>query len=172
VGRAQSMLVVYGPQGLARSKTIDKIPGCLRLQAAFRLVMLVIISDKIMQIWITLIAMLVVDCAANLLVAQGMKRTGKIKTLQPRRLLITGRKVLRNPRLWLSFLFQGGTFVLLLTLLSRANLSFITPLASSSTVINTLGARFVLKEQISPARWIGTLLICMGVILVSMNSAS
>jgi bacterial/archaeal transporter family protein len=125
-----------------------------------------------MEIWIALIALVVVDCAANLLVAHGMKQTGHNKPLRSSRLFRFGSKLVQNPLLWLGFLFQSGTFLLLLLLLSWANLSFITPLASSSTVISILGARFLLKEQVNRERWLGTLLICIGIVLVSLNSAS
>ncbi len=114
--------------------------------------------------------LLLVDSTSDLLLAQGMKQVGKISTLQPRKLLRIAHKLIHNPIIWLSFLFQTGTFFLFLTLLSWANLSLVIPLASLGSVVNVLGAQFLLKEQVTQDRWIGTLLIGVGVALVSLNS--
>jgi len=123
-----------------------------------------------MKIWMVIMLLLLVDSTSDLLLAQGMKQVGKISTLQPRKLLRIAHKLIHNPIIWLSFLFQTGTFFLFLTLLSWANLSLVIPLASLGSVVNVLGAQFLLKEQVTQDRWIGTLLIGVGVALVSLNS--
>lgn len=54
-----------------------------------------------------------------------------------------------------------------LWLFSWADLSFVVPCIASSYIVSTLLAEFVLGEQVLRARWIGDLLICVGVILVA-----
>jgi drug/metabolite transporter (DMT)-like permease len=123
-----------------------------------------------MKIFIALILLVLMDSAGNLLVAKGMKQGGEISTIKPRELLKIVRNLAKNPNIRLGFLFQACTFFLLLTLLSWANLSLVVPLASSSYIISLLGAQFLLKEKVTRARWIGTLLVGAGVTLVSLSS--
>ncbi len=123
-----------------------------------------------MKIWIAVIILVLVDSTGTLLIAQGMKQVGEISTLQPRKLLNFARRMVKNKLLWIGFLFQASTFFLFLTVLSWANLSLVIPLCSLGYVVNILGAQFLLKEKVTKERWIGTLFICAGVALVSLNS--
>jgi drug/metabolite transporter (DMT)-like permease len=34
-------------------------------------------------------------------------------------------------------------------------------------VVGTLGAKYILKEEVSPLRWAGVLLVCIGVAIVT-----
>ncbi|MBV9386958.1 MAG: hypothetical protein JOZ78_11085 [Chroococcidiopsidaceae cyanobacterium CP_BM_ER_R8_30] len=124
-----------------------------------------------MRIWIAIIVLVLIDSIGTLLIAQGMKQVGEISSLQPRRLLRVVRRIVTNHLLWTGFIFQASTFFLFLTLLSWANLSLVIPMAASGYVVNVLGAQFLLKEKVTKERWIGTLLICIGVALVSLNSS-
>jgi drug/metabolite transporter (DMT)-like permease len=45
--------------------------------------------------------------------------------------------------------------------------SFVIPASALSNVVGTLGAKYILHEQISGARWAGVLLVCGGVALVA-----
>ncbi|MBO3458697.1 hypothetical protein G7B40_020850 [Aetokthonos hydrillicola Thurmond2011] len=123
-----------------------------------------------MKILIALVLFVIMDSTSNLLVAKGMKQGGEISTIQPRELLRIVRRLANNRNIRLGFMFQACTFFLLLTLLSWANLSLVVPLASSGYVINILGAQFLLKEEVTRARWFGTLLVGVGVTLVSLSS--
>jgi len=116
--------------------------------------------------------LVLVDSLGTLLIARGMKQVGEISTLQPRKLLGIARRLVKNHLLWIGFLFQASTFFLFLTLLSWANLSLVIPMASLGYVVNILGAQFFLKEKVTKERWLGTLLICAGVALVSFNSGA
>jgi len=55
----------------------------------------------------------------------------------------------------------------LLVLLSWKAISFVIPASALSYVVGTLGAKYILHEDVSPARWIGVLLVCAGVALVA-----
>ena len=69
-----------------------------------------------------------------------------------------------------------GILLLILWLLSRmallswADLSYVLPVTSLGYVANALIGRWFLNEQITPARWVGTLLIVAGTILVGMGT--
>ncbi len=50
--------------------------------------------------------------------------------------------------------------------LSKADLSFVLPAISSEVVINVAFANYFLHEAVSSTRWMGAVLISIGVILV------
>jgi bacterial/archaeal transporter family protein len=53
-------------------------------------------------------------------------------------------------------------------LLSWADLSFVIPATALTEPVNMLGTKFVLKEKVTKVRWISTVLICGGLILISL----
>jgi transporter family protein len=52
-----------------------------------------------------------------------------------------------------------------LALLSRADLSFVLPVITTSYILIAIAGRFVLHERISGLRWLGILLISLGVLI-------
>ncbi|MGP0068768.1 MAG: EamA family transporter [Isosphaeraceae bacterium] len=58
---------------------------------------------------------------------------------------------------------------LYLVALRRSDLSFALPLTAASYPLSALLARFYLKEDVGTARWIGTLLIAAGVVIVALG---
>lgn len=52
-----------------------------------------------------------------------------------------------------------------LALLSRADLSFVLPVIGTSFVLIAVVGHFVLNERVSGIRWIGIVVICIGVLL-------
>jgi drug/metabolite transporter (DMT)-like permease len=52
-------------------------------------------------------------------------------------------------------------------LLSWEPVSFVIPASALSYVVGTFGAKYILGEDVSPARWAGVVLVCVGVALVA-----
>ena len=116
-----------------------------------------------------LIAMIVLaDSAGNVFLTRGMKQVGEISTINPRVLLPIGRKVIRNKSFLSGIFFIAITFFSFLVVLSWADLSFVFPAKSLVYVASTLGAKFILRETVTFERWAGILLVCLGVVLVSL----
>ena len=101
-------------------------------------------------------------------IAKGMKQVGEIRTLRLRELVLLGRKMVSNVAFLLGLLYMIIGFLAFLVVLSWADLSFISPATSFSFVLATLGAKLILKEHITRLRWFGTLLVCLGVALISL----
>jgi len=59
------------------------------------------------------------------------------------------------------------SFYSLLVLLSWQPISFVIPASALSYVVGTLGAKYILREDVSLARWAGVVLVCAGVALVA-----
>jgi uncharacterized membrane protein len=79
-------------------------------------------------------------------------------------------RVIFNP--WVSL----GIFLLITWLLSKmfllswADLTYVLPVTAFGYVLNAMLGRLFLGEDISLARWAGTLLIMAGVILVGLGN--
>ena len=60
-------------------------------------------------------------------------------------------------------------FLSLLAVLSIEKVSFVVPVTALSYVAGALGGMFFLGERISPRRWTGIVLVCIGVTLVFLG---
>ncbi len=65
-------------------------------------------------------------------------------------------------------IYFGGVFFWLLAL-NRADLSYVYPFASLSYVLITLSSWLLLHEAVPPMRWVGLVIICIGVMLVARS---
>jgi drug/metabolite transporter (DMT)-like permease len=54
-------------------------------------------------------------------------------------------------------------------MLSIENVSFVGPVTALSYAAGAFGARLFLRERISPQRWLGVLIVCIGVTLVWLS---
>jgi drug/metabolite transporter (DMT)-like permease len=93
------------------------------------------------------------------LLAIGMKRMGPV----PLDDLGTLVRAISTPYVGLGILMLIGFFASYLTALSWADLTYVLPTTSIGNVVIALLSRFWLHEQISPSRWLGILLITLGV---------
>jgi multidrug transporter EmrE-like cation transporter len=100
-------------------------------------------------------------------VSRGMKAVGEPARLRPRELLSFLLRALRNGWFWAGVPLLALAFYSMLVLLSWKAISFVIPASALSYVVGTLGAKYILREDVSPARWIGVVLVCAGVALVA-----
>lgn len=75
-------------------------------------------------------------------------------------------RAIESPTLWLGTALLIVSFILFATALSWADLSFVMPAVSVEVVVNVVFAKYFLNEVVSLTRWMGVLLISIGVILV------
>ena len=116
-----------------------------------------------------MIAIVVVGgSAGDVFITKGMKQTGEISTLHPGKLASIAIRVVSNKNFLAGIFCMAFSFFAFLAVLSWADLSFVLPATSLTFVITTAGAKFILKEQISRLRLAGTLLVCVGVALISL----
>jgi transporter family protein len=106
--------------------------------------------------------------AGEVLIAKGLKQVGEISTLNPGLLVRLGWRIMMNPNVLQGVLSMAVSFLAFLTVLSWENLSYTVPATSLSYVMSTLGAKFVLKERINRYRWVGTVLVGFGILLISL----
>ncbi len=87
----------------------------------------------------------------------------------PRQILAFILRIILTPLAWLGFVFSCLSLFLWLFVLSKAELSFAFSLDSMHYVFIAIASGFVLKEKVGLRRWIGTGLIMIGIILVSLT---
>lgn len=97
----------------------------------------------------------------------GMKRVGEPENFHPKALLRFIVRAIGSSWVWLAVPLMAVAFYSLLILLSWAPISLVIPASALSYVVGTFGAKYILKEEISTARWLGVLMVCIGVALVT-----
>jgi len=104
----------------------------------------------------------------DVLITRGMKQLGEIHTLRMRELLRIAKQAVTNGNFLAGLLCMAVSYFSFLGALARADLSLVLPATSISFVMTTVGAKVFLKERINALRWVGILLVCLGVALISI----
>jgi drug/metabolite transporter (DMT)-like permease len=79
-------------------------------------------------------------------------------------------KALVNPYIAVGIAVLIIATLLRMAMLSVADLSFVVPVTAIGYVVSTFLGKFFLREQVTAGRWLGTLLIFLGTVLVSGTS--
>lgn len=110
-----------------------------------------------------------VVCAGTggeLCVTRAMKHVGEVKDFRPHSLLRVVFQAVRQPWMWIGLSMMALAFFSLLAVLSIENVSFVVPVTALSYAAGALGGVVFLGERVSGRRWVGVLLVCLGVTLV------
>ena len=78
-------------------------------------------------------------------------------------------QVFSKPALWLGFIFMTLGLVAWLFALAEGDLSLVFPLGSLQYVLILFLAHFMLKEKIDRMKLTGTLLVVIGIILITIT---
>ena len=120
-----------------------------------------------MKTLIVLFLAIICQTLGDVCLTKGMKSIGEVKTLNPAELLQLGFQVFTNPYIWLGIAILTIFYFLYLAALSWADLSYVLPVTAFGYTLNAALAKYFLHEHISLTRWLGTLVICCGVAIVS-----
>ena len=120
---------------------------------------------------VMVLAMVVCANAGDLLLKRGMTDIGAVE-VSGSGLAHAFRLTATNPTIWLGILFLLGFMICYMTVLSWADYSYVMPAGAFGYAILTFLAVIFLHESVSPRRWVGVLLICVGVLLVGQTKPS
>ena len=115
---------------------------------------------------------MIAGTAGELCVARAMKVVGEIKQFRPAVVIRIVLRAMRVGWMWLGLLFMTVAFFALLGMLSLENVSFVVPATALSYAVGALGGQIFLGERVTLTRWIGVLLVCLGVTLVFIGRAA
>jgi drug/metabolite transporter (DMT)-like permease len=102
----------------------------------------------------------------ELCVSRAMKSMGEVHDFGPAAILNFLWQSIQLPWMWLGVALMSVGFFSLLALLSFQEVSFVVPVSALSYVAGALGARTFLGERINSNRWIGIVVVCIGVTIV------
>jgi hypothetical protein len=117
---------------------------------------------------VLMLAVLVLgSTCGEIAITHGMKAVGEPSRLRPMAVLKFLGRALGNGWFWAGVPLMALSFYSLLVLLSWEPISFVIPASALSYVVGTFGAKYILGEEISAARWAGVIFVCAGVALVA-----
>jgi drug/metabolite transporter (DMT)-like permease len=126
---------------------------------------------RMLYTWLCIFTTVIAAAAGDVLVALAMRRIGDLGDLRRRHgfssVIV---RVLSSGVLFGGVFFMAVAFFSNLVGLSWADLSVVGPASAALTfVANALGARFFLHENVDRRRWLATLCVCCGVLLLTRS---
>lgn len=115
--------------------------------------------------WGLILCTVFVSSGGDILCAKGMSQGGALSDFGPSGVLRIVRYIVTRKLVILGGLCYAVAFFSLLGLFTVAQLSVAVPATALSFVVDTLGAHFILKENFPWKRWIGVILVSVGVVL-------
>lgn len=110
-----------------------------------------------------LIFVVVTGTGGEICLTHAMKLLGEVHDFHPRAILSFVLRSLRVVWLWFGVLLMTASFFSFLAMLSWFPVSFVIPATSLAYVAGAFGAKLFLGERLNGTRWVGILLICLGV---------
>jgi uncharacterized membrane protein len=107
----------------------------------------------------------------ELCVSRAMKSVGEATSFRPKEIVRVILLSLRQPWMWAGVGMSALAFFALLGALSIYNVSFVVPVTALSYVAGALGGVVFLNERVNTQRWIGVLLVAIGVVLVFLGKS-
>jgi drug/metabolite transporter (DMT)-like permease len=118
--------------------------------------------------WLLIGIMVGATTAGELLQAMGMRRHGEIHDFRPGAVGRALAMMARNRFVIGSMACMAASFFAFMKLLAIADLSFAVPVSAVTYVLETVLAKYLLKEHVTWLRWTGASLVVCGVALVSL----
>ncbi len=123
----------------------------------------------------TLIMMLLAVTAGtvgDILLAKGMKELGDLSTMNLRGILETAVRAMTDWKIVVGTFMLALFFFIWLAVLSWEDLTVALPMQALNYVLVAVLAKYLLHEQVSPLRWAGIALVCIGVMLITKSSTA
>jgi len=117
--------------------------------------------------WLLVAIIAAATTLSDVLQAVAMKRHGEISDFRPGALGRLLAILACNKLVILSIVAMTVSFFAFIALLSVADLSFSVPATAASYALETVLAKYLLKEPVTPGRWAGASLVACGVALLA-----
>jgi len=121
-----------------------------------------------LKTYLLILVMIIAGPLGNLMLGKGMKSIGKITTRisSPGELVHVLPRILSSGTIWLGIASLLAFFVAYMLVLSWADYSYVQPASAIAYGVVALLATLLLGEVVSPLRWAGIAIICLGVFVV------
>lgn len=121
------------------------------------------------KIIMVLLTALVLEAVGVVFLKKGIVEIGDLREVSAPEMFRLVKSGVTNPSILLGIAFEALFFCGLLYMMSKADISFVWPMTSLGFVITPIAAHFILREQVSGARWLGILLIVGGAGVISWS---
>lgn len=121
-----------------------------------------------MMRWIFVGIIVAATTVGEVMQALGMRRHGEIRDFRPGALGRAAAILARNRFVIGSVIAMAVSFFAYMALLTVSELSFAVPVTAVTFALETVLAKYVLKERVTALRWVGASLVICGVALVSL----
>ena len=118
--------------------------------------------------WLLIVIIVAATTVGEVLQAAGMRRHGEIRDFRPGAIGRARAVLARNRFVIAAVAAMAVSFFAYLALLTISELSFAVPATAVTYVLETVLAKYVLKEHVNWLRWVGASLVICGVALVSL----
>ena len=118
--------------------------------------------------WALVALMVGATTAGEVMQAAGMRRHGEIRDFRPGAIGRALAVLARNRFVIGAVAAMAVSFFAFMKLLSMTDLSFAVPVSAITYVMETVLAKYLLKERVNRLRWAGAALVICGVALVSL----
>ncbi len=108
----------------------------------------------------------------DILLAKGMKELGDISAMNLRGILNVAYQALTTPKLIIGTAMLAIFFFLWLAVLSWEDLSVALPMQALNYVLVAFLSQYFLGEVVTPLRWAGTILVCVGVMMITRSGGA
>jgi uncharacterized membrane protein len=117
--------------------------------------------------YVLLFLLVVLGSVGNTILSKGMKEAGDLDISHFASLAAAAARVLTSGTIWLGIAMMLGFMICHMLVLSWADYSFVMPFSAIAYALVPLLAFLFLHEQVSTGRWIGIVLIVLGVVLIN-----
>jgi drug/metabolite transporter (DMT)-like permease len=118
--------------------------------------------------WIYVAIIVLSTTVGEVMQAIGMRRHGEIRDFRPNALGRAAATLARNRFVIASVVAMAISFFAYMALLTVTALSFAVPVTAVTYVLETILAKYILKERVTGLRWAGAGLVVCGVALISL----
>lgn len=120
-----------------------------------------------LKTYFAILLMIFFNPFGNVMLGKGMRRVGEVSIHNPAQVAHTLLTIFSTGAIWLGIACLIGFFLTYMLVLSWADYTFVQPSSAPGYGVTALLSHFLLRESIAPIRWLGVLVICLGVFIVS-----
>jgi drug/metabolite transporter (DMT)-like permease len=123
-----------------------------------------------LKTFLLILVMVIAGPLGNVLLGKGMKQAGRLAIWPPNAALHTVQHVFGTGAIWLGVASLLTFFLANVLVLSWADYSYVQPASSMGYGVAALLGYLMLGEPVSPLRWLGIAIICLGVLVVGQTN--
>jgi drug/metabolite transporter (DMT)-like permease len=127
-------------------------------------------SALALKTYAALAVMLVLGPGGDVLLSTGMRRTAPPPQWTAATVAGMAARVAGSGTIWLGLACLVAYVIAEMVVLSWADYSYVQPASAASYAVVAVLGYAVLGEDVSPTRWLGVIVICVGVFVVGRTS--